>query len=241
LFGFFVVAGVGVVCAGFWGCVSFSGLLVWLCCETIPEVSDPKGFKHFYVFRHGETDWNAEGRFQGHIDIPLNDRGREQARGLIPRLEPYGLQAILSSDLSRAHETARIVAAGLDIPVFMDEGLREAFLGQAQGMTYEEILRQFGDDVAGRWRSDHPTDADVSYPGGESANQVMVRVFEAITRFASRETSFTHIGVSCHGGVIRRIMQRIRPPGSEPVRIPNAVLYRISYESKTDAWSVLAD
>lgn len=204
-------------------------------------MSETTGFKNFYVFRHGETDWNAEGRFQGHIDIPLNDRGREQARGLISRLAPYGLQAILSSDLSRAHETARIVAGGIGIPVFTDEGLREAFLGQAQGMTYEEILAQFGDDIVGKWRSARPTDADVSYPGGESANEVMSRVFGTIKRFVARESSYCHIGISCHGGVIRRIMQRLRPPGSEPVRIPNAVLYRIGYDSRSGAWNIIED
>lgn len=134
-----------------------------------------------------------------------------------------------------------IIAAGFGIPVFTDIGLREAFLGQAQGMTYEEILAQFGDDVAGRWRSDRPTDADVSYPGGETANEVMERVFGTMERFAAREPVFKHIGISCHGGVIRRIMQRIRPPGSEPVRIPNAVLYRIGYDLKTGAWTVLED
>ena len=190
-----------------------------------------KTLKHFYVFRHGETDWNAEGRFQGHFDIPLNERGREQARGLVPRLAPYGVQAILSSDLSRAHETARIVAEGLAIPVFTDPGLREAYLGHAQGLTYDEILTQFGEDVTGRWRSDHPTDADVSYPGGESGNRKSWRAYLPRSKPSwSASLSFEHIGISCHGGVIRRIMQRIRPPGSEPVSIPNAVLYRIGYD-----------
>lgn len=195
--------------------------------------------KQFYIFRHGETDWNAEGRFQGHVDIPLNDRGRAQAQGLIPRLESFGLQVIVSSDLLRAHETARIVAHGLGITVLTHEGLREAYLGRAQGMTYQEILEQFGEDVTGQWRSDHPTDADVSYPGGETGNQVMARVFATLEDFVEREPSYEHIGVSCHGGVIRRIMQRIRPPGSGPVLIPNAVLYRIGFSVETRAWSLL--
>ena len=143
---------------------------------------------------------------------------------MIPQLLPYGLQVILSSDLSRAHETARILAQGLGVSVLTDPGLREAYLGHAQGMTYEEILEQFGEDVTGQWRSDHPTDADVSYPGGETGNQVMERVFSTLEDFMMREPVYNHVGISCHGGVIRRIMQRIRPPGSEPVRIPNAVL-----------------
>jgi probable phosphoglycerate mutase len=196
------------------------------------------------LFRHGETDWNAEGRFQGHVDIPLNDKGRGQAQGLVPQLAPFGLQAILSSDLSRAHETARIIASGLSVagssvPVYTDEGLREAFLGQAQGMTYEEIIARFGADVVSRWGSGKPTDADVAYPGGETATQVLARVFGALEGFFEREPAYDHIGISSHGGVIRRIMQRLRPVGSEPVRIPNAVLYRIGYDPLTGLWSVL--
>jgi broad specificity phosphatase PhoE len=108
-------------------------------------------------------------------------------------------------------------------------------------MTYDEILTQFGEDVTGSWRSDLPTDADVSYPGGETGNQVMNRVFATLESFIAREPSYNHIGVSCHGGVIRRIMQRIRPPGSGPVLIPNAVLYRIGYTLESGEWSILKD
>ena len=208
-------------------------------------MGEPREFKPqcdeyvFHVFRHGETDWNVEGRFQGHIDIPLNDRGREQAKGLIPKLLPFGLDVILSSDLSRAHETATILAQGLGISVLTDPGLREAYLGHAQGLTYDEILEQFGEDVTGQWRSHLPTDADVSYPGGETGNQVMERVFKTLEDFMRREPSFRKIGISCHGGVIRRIMQRIRPPGGDPVRIPNAVLYQIGYDFGSRAWNLI--
>ena len=196
--------------------------------------------KHFYIFRHGETDWNAEGRFQGHIDIPLNEQGRAQARKLMDVLKPSGMQAVLSSDLSRALETAQIVAAGLGIPVFSEVGLREAHLGEAQGMTYEEIRIRFGEDVLGRWRSDFPTDADVSYPGGETGAEVMARVFATVERFAldPRNSAYSQIGISCHGGVIRRMMQRIRPPGSPPVKIPNTVLYRLVWDPLTGEWQI---
>lgn len=198
--------------------------------------------KQVYVFRHGETDWNAEGRFQGHIDIPLNERGRVQATELLERLRPHGLDAVLSSDLSRAHETGRIIAHGLGIPIFTDAGLRESFLGEAQGLTYAEILLRFGEDVTGKWRSDHPTDADVSYPGGETGAQVMERVFAAMERFLTSpaHSAYGRVGISCHGGVIRRIMQRLRPPGSDPVRIPNVVLYRIEFDSVARKWHLPA-
>ncbi len=192
--------------------------------------------KHCWVFRHGETDWNAEGRFQGHTDIPLNQKGRMQAHDLAERLRSVGLEAVLSSDLSRASETGSIVAEALGIRLFMDANLREAFLGNAQGLTFEEIGNRFGQEMTHRWRSDHPTDADVSYPGGETGAQVMTRSFEAIERFFRTNPEVSCLGVSCHGGVIRRLMQKVRPPGSEPVKIPNTVLYRLIFESESGEW-----
>src|ERR1700749_4512270 len=108
--------------------------------------------KRAILFRHGETDWNVEERFQGHIDVPLNENGRAQARGLVEKLAPMGLQVILSSDLSRALETARIAARGLGgIAVEIDPRLREAHLGGAQGLTREEIEKKFGLELVHRW------------------------------------------------------------------------------------------
>ena len=188
--------------------------------------------KHLFVFRHGETDWNAEERFQGHIDIPLNDRGREQARGLIPRLRPHDVQAILSSDLSRALETGRIVAEACGIPLHVHAGLREAHLGEAQGLTRAEIEAKFGEELARRWRSWHVSDADVQYPGGETGVAIMARVMGALEEFL-RAHPFERMGVACHGGVIRRLMQKILPPGSEPVPIPNGVVYHLTWDDGT--------
>src|SRR4051812_29193375 len=101
-----------------------------------------------FLFRHGQTDWNVQERFQGHIDIPLNDQGRVQARGLVPALRQSLIEAVLSSDLTRALETAQIVADALDLPVYQEVGLREAFLGAAQGLTRQEIEEQFGVELA---------------------------------------------------------------------------------------------
>jgi broad specificity phosphatase PhoE len=190
--------------------------------------------KRIFIFRHGETAWNVEGRFQGHTDIPLNDNGRAQATLLIPKLREAGIQSILTSDLSRARETAQIIAAPLAIPIFEDERIREAFLGEAQGLTYTEIQSRWI-DISARWGSSHPTDADVSYPGGESGAQILKRVFEGMEEFlGTRE--FQTIGVSTHGGVIRRVLHRLLPPETPPVRIPNTVLYELSHETETGKW-----
>ncbi len=196
--------------------------------------------KELFVFRHGETDWNAEGRFQGHSNIPLNEKGRGQARELAARfgLPPYrGLDVILSSDLDRAHETASIVAAQLGVIVYTDAALREAHLGDAQGLTYEQIQGRFGVQLFDQWRSDHPQDADISYPNGETGNAILLRVFSALEEFCLK-TPCEKIGISSHGGVIRRVMQKLRPPGSSPVRIPNTVIYRIHFDPASRHWSL---
>lgn len=188
-----------------------------------------------FIFRHGETDWNAEQRFQGHLDIPLNDRGRAQARRLVPQLRRQGIEAILSSDLSRALETASIVASELGIGIHQDPDIREAHLGEAQGHTREEIVAKFGEEIARRWGSSHLSDADVAYPGGESGSTVLERCFGAMERFM-RAHSYRNVGVATHGGVIRRIMHHLLPPGSPYVPIPNGVLYLIRYEPARRAW-----
>lgn len=192
--------------------------------------------KKIFIFRHGETDWNKEFRFQGHLDVPLNEHGRKQAESLVAQLQDKGLQAILSSDLSRAKDTGEILARGLGgIPVHIDERLREAHLGEAQGKTAKEIEAHYGEDLARRWKSSHPTDADVSYPGGETGAQIMNRSLLAIQEFLVRE-QLSVIGVATHGGVIRRVMQAILPPGSPSVAIPNCVLYHLQFESLTGTW-----
>ncbi len=184
-----------------------------------------------FLFRHGETNWNVEERFQGHIDIPLNDKGREQARGLIPILRNHAIEAILSSDLSRALETAQIIADSLKVPVFTEPKLREAFLGNAQGLTREEIESKFGMELAFRWRSSHLSDADVCYPGGETGQEIIDRTLNSLENFLN-SNNLKIIGVATHGGVIRRIMQKLLPPNSPSVPIPNGVIYPIYYDRR---------
>jgi probable phosphoglycerate mutase len=186
-----------------------------------------------FVFRHGETDWNAEQRFQGHIDVPLNENGRNQARNLISILRSQRIESILSSDLSRAFETASLIAEPLQIPVYQDERLREAHLGEAQGLTIEEIEAKLGKELVRRWKSNHLSDADISYPGGETGSVIARRVFEALETFIHSKP-YRCIGVACHGGVIRRVMQNllVPHPDSHHIPIPNGVLYKIHYHLK---------
>lgn len=185
--------------------------------------------KRLFLFRHGETDYNREHRFQGHLDIPLNDEGRRQAARLINPLKRLGCEEILSSDLDRAVETASIVASRLGISVSTTPGLREAFLGDAQGLTTSEIEQRFGLELASRWRSPFATDADVSYPGGETGRAVLERVLAAMTAHLQASPA-SRIGISTHGGVIRRVVRSLIAETEAPIPIPNGILYMLEWD-----------
>ena len=91
------------------------------------------------LVRHGETDWNAGRRWQGHTDVPLNARGRAQAAALAEELAADPPSAIYTSDLSRARETAEIVGTQLGVPVILEPRLREIHVGSREGLTAEEV------------------------------------------------------------------------------------------------------
>ena len=191
--------------------------------------------KEIYLIRHGQTDWNKEGRFQGHLDVPLNELGRKQAEALIKPLGLINIQAVLSSDLKRAQETAAIIAQALGIPLTHTKDLREAHLGQAQGLTVNEMKSQFGEKLVSGWGSHDPTDADVKYPGGETGTAVLERVFGALENFALSQP-FERIGVATHGGVIRRMVHALLPKHTERVPIPNGILYLLHFHLKSRKW-----
>jgi probable phosphoglycerate mutase len=148
------------------------------------------------LVRHGETDWNRAGRFQGHADPPLNDRGREQARALAEALEPEPLEAIYSSDLRRAHETAQIVAERKGLSVIVDPQLRERDVGPWAGLTLSEIEERFPDEVR-LWR-------EGTISAGESRESLGRRVVEAARRIAVAHPD-GHILVVTHGGAARML------------------------------------
>ena len=93
----------------------------------------PRDERILFLFRHGETDWNREGRLQGHTDTPLNATGLAQAQALAESLRPHRLDAVVSSDLARARTTAQIVAEALRVPLFIEAGLRETRCRQPDG------------------------------------------------------------------------------------------------------------
>jgi probable phosphoglycerate mutase len=182
-----------------------------------------------FLFRHGETDWNREGRLQGQTDVPLNALGLAQAETLARKLAPYGLEAVLSSDLRRAATTGRIVAEALGIPLFFEPLLRETTVGEAEGLLWAEARARFGEALTERWF----TDDDAAFPGGETGGQTRARGLAALRRFAAAEP-WRRIGVSTHGAMIRQLMKHALPPGSPPAPTRNTVLYILSYDPADD-------
>ena len=146
--------------------------------------------------RHGETDWNREGRFQGHADPPLNDTGRAQAEGLAAELEGVELAAVYSSPLRRAIETAGLVASAHDLePVALD-ALREVDVGSWQGLTRADIETRFPDEFA-RW-----LDYEQGWTDGESYEEMGRRVVAALLKLGAQHDGERILAVT-HGGPIR--------------------------------------
>lgn len=193
--------------------------------------------KKIYVFRHGETDWNKERRLQGSTDIPLNETGRHQALKLREFFRTWPVEVFLSSDLARAKETAEIAAGELDVEFVFDPRLRETNLGQAEGLTVDEVISRFGQEAWHKWHSSGSDFGNFRFPKGESKHEHLQRVFGAIEEFV-HSTSFHAIGVATHGGAMRRLIHHLRPDLDSPVMVGNCSLYEISFEAERSLWTV---
>jgi phosphoserine phosphatase len=144
--------------------------------------------------RHGQSDWNATRRWQGHADRPLTEKGREQARALAERLRHVELDAVYSSDLRRAADTAAAVSNEvIELPA-----LREVDVGSWSGLTRAEAEERFPDGVA-RWREGFP-----GWDDGESYEELTRRVLGAVLEIARRHEGGRVLVVS-HGGPIRAL------------------------------------
>jgi uncharacterized phosphatase len=143
------------------------------------------------LVRHGETEWNRLGRVQGRTDIPLNETGREQARATAERLAGERFDAVVSSPLSRAAETAQIIADGLGIgPVELVDDLVERNYGEAEGMTGKDIDARFGGVLEAQ----------------ESRQETIERAKPALLAIAARHPGQRVLVVS-HGGVIGSLIR----------------------------------
>jgi len=137
---------------------------------------------HVCLIRHGQTDWNLEGRYQGQSDVPLNQKGLEQARTLIEKLNGRKFAAIYSSDLTRARQTAEPIAQMLGIDIQLEPRLREINQGQWEGVLVEDIKARYAEI----WSQRTEDPANVRPPGGETVLEVATRVYAALDNVARR-------------------------------------------------------
>lgn len=156
----------------------------------------------FYIVRHGETEYNKNGRYQGQTDIPLNDAGRRQTAFVAARLKQIKLDVIYSSDLARALETARACAFGRTI--VQDQRLREVHVGACAGMTTQEIAERYPQ----YWAAQLADPIGTPFPGGESAAQVQDRVLQAMDAIHRRYPE-GEVGIVTHGGVVKSIVAAV--------------------------------
>ncbi|HEX2273754.1 MAG TPA: histidine phosphatase family protein [Acidimicrobiales bacterium] len=155
------------------------------------------------LVRHGQSTWNAEGRWQGWSDPPLSELGREQAEDAAGDLHHLDITGVVSSDLARARDTAEILAAALDLGApLVDRDLREYDVGDWEGLTRPEIERGWPDQLAS-WREGRL----LATPGGETRAHFVTRVVGALGRAARRPDLGDTVLVVTHGGVIRAAEQ----------------------------------
>lgn len=186
------------------------------------------------LIRHGETAWNAEKRLQGHLDIPLNEEGVRQAAALGRALQDEPLDAVISSDLQRARQTAQAIATARGMTVQIERGLRERCYGAFEGLLYPEIGARYPDAYAA-WQA---RDIDARFPPGvheaETMREFSARVISTITRVAA-EGKYRKVALVTHGGVLecaRRAAQGVGFAHKRDFDIFNASINRFHWDGQ---------
>ena len=180
---------------------------------------------HWILIRHGATDWNQDGRYQGQADPLLNAQGRAQAEQLARTLAKRPIQAVFSSDLQRALRTAEALAAPHALRVIIDKGLREINQGRWEGMLVDDIAASFPTE----WGAIQQDPLRARAPGGESVDEVarraMARVREIAARFPRGPVVIVSHGLtlacllcSMHGFPLEQAREHI-PPNGVPVEL----------------------
>jgi broad specificity phosphatase PhoE len=175
-----------------------------------------------YLIRHGETEWNIIGRWQGILDVQLNKVGREQAQKLAEEAKNTGIEAIYSSDLSRAAETAQALAAPLGLTPILDTRLRELHIGVFQGLKEAEIKQKYPEEFAAFLANP----LEYRIPEGESRMDLQARVFALWKELLSSSQHQT-IALVSHNGTLKMLLSALFPEKTDFFQshsIPNATL-----------------
>jgi len=178
----------------------------------------------FCLIRHGQTDWNLAGRYQGQSDVPLNEAGRDQAYELAYQLQSQSFKAIYSSDLKRANETAEIIATSLHLPVMLEPRLREINQGEWEGQLVDAIKVRYAE----LWQLRTVNPSNVCPPGGETVGEVAKRVVEALDDIA-RACPNTNVLIVTHGFALATIICKV-------YAIPLGQAYHVIPDNAEPVW-----
>ncbi len=157
-----------------------------------------------YLVRHGQTDWNAERRWQGERDLPLNEEGLRQAEAVAGAFRAVRVDRVFSSDLRRARDTAAALAQATGAPHVVLPSLRERAFGRWEGRTNEEILREYPDEMA-----QYQKDRDLfTPPGGQSWADFAPTAVRAVETIGVDHTD-QHLAIVAHGGPFRAFINHV--------------------------------
>jgi probable phosphoglycerate mutase len=194
------------------------------------------------LIRHGETAWNAERRLQGHLDIALNAEGERQAAALGRALAEERIDALYSSDLRRAMQTAQGVAGPRGMALAIEPALRERCYGALEGLLYEDIGERYPEAYA-MWRARDP---DARFPAGERRAETLREFFQravnAVTNLAARHPH-GKIAIVTHGGVLECLYRSARALDLAAPRdfdIKNASINRLNWDGavvRINSWA----
>jgi valyl-tRNA synthetase len=180
---------------------------VWYCASCANPVVDAEVKEQWYLVRHGETDWNKEKKFTGRTDISLNEAGRNQAKSAAQKLSGVGVDYILTSGLSRARETAEIIAKATGAKVVVDERLHERDFGKAEGRQYDTVIAETP-DFYGWFSKDQ---------GSESYAEMEKRIWPIMEKFAVEHIGKKIVFVG-HGGTGRIFLKRLKNISTDKFR-----------------------
>jgi broad specificity phosphatase PhoE len=160
--------------------------------------------ERIYLIRHGQTDWNREGRWQGFEQTSLNSEGLAQAQALAEYLRQYPITAVYTSDLSRALQTANALAQALNLQPELDERWRERHLGIFQGLTRAEINARYPKEMDAM----HTDRFNYVIPNGESQRQVQERAWEAWQQVINHAPG-PEAAIVSHGGTLKTLLMKL--------------------------------
>lgn len=189
------------------------------------------------LVRHGQTEWNATGKWQGHAAVPLDDVGHMQAQALAQYLTTWNIHRMYCSDLSRCIQTARYIKEALELDFMIDNRLREIDVGEWQGLTEQEVRAW----DAERFAQVMANPFNVRRPGGESFNDHSARVSPAIIEYVKNHQG-EHLLVVTHGGTIHAVVRgvlRMEVPADKR-QIPNTSLTDIIFDADKNEWRLVS-